>query len=129
MTLSKDLVSQFVKTTKDDKQTNKKEAFVYGKITDRVEVGEDGKSKYYVKMDGSDIETPVSHFTSIVNTDERVIVMLKNRSAIVTGNVTSVSASTQYVDETINNKIGDVEPIAIEDIVHMWNEYFDSQNK
>lgn len=129
MPLSSNLVTQFVKNTSNNKQTNKKETFVYGKICDRKEVSSDGKKiKYYVKIDGSDIETPVSHFTATVNTDERVIIMIKNRSAIITGNVSSASATSQYVDDKVDEKIGEMSVISDQDILDMWTEFLTDQS-
>ena len=52
MGLSQDLISQFVKVT-NDRQTVKKETIAYGTA---VEL--DGKK--YVRLDGSDMLTPVS---------------------------------------------------------------------
>ena len=83
MALSKDLISQFVKATNDDKKQNT-ETVVYGTIKK-----EDGRT--YVKIDGSDMLTPVASTTNTVD-GERVTVMIKNHAAIVTGNVSSPSA-------------------------------------
>lgn len=89
MVLSNDLISQFVKATKD-KDTSKKEATVYGTA---VEYNGD----IYVRVDGSDHLTPVSK-TANVNIGERVTVMIKNHTATVTGNLSSPSARTEDVE-------------------------------
>lgn len=91
MKLSNTLVKQFAKNT-SSKKTNKKETFVYGQITEK----RDGV--WYVKLDGTSIETPISDFTSTVDIDERVIVMIKNHNAVVTGNVGAPATSQSYVD-------------------------------
>lgn len=129
MALSSNLVNQFVKNTRGKKQTNKKETFVYGKISDRIDVTSNGKLKYYVKIDGSDIETPVSHFTATVDAKERVIVMIKNRSAIITGNISSASATSTYVDNRVDEKLGDLSSIDTQTIMDMWTEYLENQSE
>jgi hypothetical protein len=95
MHLDAGLISQFVKATNDDKPV-KREEIVYGTV-----VVYDGKK--YVKMDGSELLTPISATTKVED-DERVIVTIKDHSAIVTGNLTSPSASNHDV-EIIGTKI------------------------
>ena len=89
MSLTSDLISQFVKITNDNTKT-KSETTVYGTM---VEV--DGTM--FVKLDGSEILTPV---TATANTKpgERVTVLIKNHTATVTGNLSSPAA-----------RLGDVE--------------------
>lgn len=91
MALSSDVLYDFVKMTKDDNKSANKESIVYG-----TAVKSDGST--YVKLDGSDILTPVSA-TTTVNDGERVTVMIKNHSAIITGNFTSPSARSGDVDD------------------------------
>lgn len=96
MALSKDIIKQFTKIVND---SNKKEAqektvnATYKKI-DNVE---------YIQIDGSDILTPV---TSTVQADDgdRVKVLIKNHSAIITGNITNPSASSTSVNN-IKDKV------------------------
>ena len=83
MGLSNDLISQFVKITKDTPKP-KKETTSYG-----VVVKENGKT--YVRLDGATELTPVSN-TANADTNDRVIVMIKNHAAVITGNLTSPSA-------------------------------------
>lgn len=99
MDLSSDLVSQFVKVTKDEVET-KNESTVYGTIV----VSDD---QTFVKIDGSELLTPVSTTADTSNGD-RVTVMIKDHSATVTGNLTVPSAGTKEVRE-IGNKVTDVE--------------------
>ena len=98
MSLSSDLISQFVKITKDDtkKQT---ESTVYGTVV------YDGKP--YVKIDGSDLLTPVTTTTDVQD-GERVTVLIKNHTATVTGNISSPAARTDDVKE-IGSKISEFE--------------------
>lgn len=88
MSLSSDLISQFVKVTKDDKKTAK-ETTVYGTTVEY-------NGSMYVKFDGSDLLTPVSTTTD-AQPGERVTVMIKNHTATVTGNVSSPAARTDDV--------------------------------
>lgn len=90
MALSSELISQFVKATKDSKPT-KSETTVYGTVVEK----DDGST--YVQLDGSDILTPVTT-TATYKNGERVSVMIKNHTAIVTGNITSPSASSADVE-------------------------------
>lgn len=89
MGLSSDLILQFVKATKDNKKTTN-EATVYGTIV------YDGKP--YVKLDGSDLLTPISTTTNVVD-GERVTVLIKNHMATVTGNISSPAARTEEVEK------------------------------
>lgn len=116
MSLSNNLVRQFVKVT-TNKQTNKKESTVYGKITGQV------GDKWYVKLDGSETAIPISRFTSQVDANERVIVMIKDHTAIVTGNLESPSAGESFVNTTVDNKFSEIQPIAKEDILALWTNY------
>lgn len=114
MALSEEIISQFAKITKDDKNI-KNEATVYGTVVDY-----DGKK--YVKLDGSDLLTPVTTTTDIDQGD-RVTISIKNHSATVTGNVSSPSAKKDVVDE-IGNQITEFE-IIIADKVSVKD--FDAQ--
>lgn len=116
MPLSSNLVSQFVKATKDNKKETTKETTVYGKLVEQ----KDGR--YYVQLDGSDVITPISQFTTHVNKDERVTVMIKNHTAIVTGNISSPAAGTEYVNTTVDEKLEKLSSIPITDIKSLWNK-------
>lgn len=105
MALSNDLVSQFVKVTKDTPKKNS-ETTVYGTTVEY-------EGTIYVRIDGSDLLTPVITTTDM-KAGERVTVMIKNHSAVVTGNVTSPSARTDDVKEisdevdNINNEVDNI---------------------
>lgn len=89
MALSQDLIYQFSKlANNNDKQ--KTESTVNGeyKVINNEE---------FVRIDGSDIWTPVSS-TVTAETGDRVTVLIKNHSATVTGNITSPSARTKDVN-------------------------------
>ena len=94
MSLSDDLISQYVEVNAEEKE--KKEETLLGKI-----VSYNGKQ--YVKLDGSDQLTPIAS-TSSVDADDRVTVLLKNHSAIVTGNLSYPSAKNSKMTE-ISDKV------------------------
>ena len=94
MFLPEELISQFVKTTKDS-VPKKKETTLYGTIV------QNGSSNY-VQIDGSNVLTPITS-TADAKPGERVTVTIKNHSAIVTGNMSSPSARTGTVSELSNS--------------------------
>ena len=89
MALSQDLINQFVKLT--NKKEKPKEVIVNG--TYKTINGEE-----FVQIDGSEIWTPVTS-TVEAETGERVKVMIKNHTAIVTGNISSPSARSKSVQD------------------------------
>ena len=102
MPLSSELVSQFVKITKDTKRT-KVETTVYGTV-----VNYNGSK--YVRLDGSELLTPVT-MTVDAEAGERVIVRLKNHTATVTGNITSPAARVETVKIVVDSVAG------VEDVI------------
>ena len=88
MALTEDLISQFVKATKDETEPAKEEV-VYGTIVEK-----DGYM--YIRIDGSEILTPIVSTTNVVD-GERVTAMIKNHTITVTGNLSSPSARTAEV--------------------------------
>ena len=89
MGLSSDLISQFVKATNDSIKREKETIIAYGTTVVREDT-------IYVKLDGSDLLTPVTSTVNVRNND-RVTVMIKNHTATVTGNITSPSAGTEDI--------------------------------
>lgn len=90
MALSSELIAAFIKATKEDKKP-RSETTLYGTMVEY-------NGSNYVKIDGSDQLTPVT-MTTDANPGERVTVLLKDHSAIVTGNVSSPAARTDAVKE------------------------------
>lgn len=107
MILSSDLIDQLVKVTSNDEQ-KLTESSAYGTI-----VKYDNKN--YVRLDGSDLLTPISA-TTVLSDGDRVIVTIKNHTAMVTGNISSPSASDKDVKE-MGSKISEFE-IVIADKVN-----------
>ena len=99
MALSSELIDQLVKVTQNTEPRDKDNT-AYGTV---VIMG----SKKYVKIDGSDLMTPVSSTVAVENGD-RVIVTIKSHSATVTGNTSSPAASDKKVTE-LETKISDFE--------------------
>lgn len=90
MALSKNLISDFVKATTDDKKTAE-ETTLYGTIIEY-------NGSKYVRLDGSDMLTPYTA-TVAAKAGERVRVSVGKHSATVTGNVSSPAARTGDVEE------------------------------
>lgn len=99
MNLSSDLISQFVKITNDTSKANT-ETTVYGTV-------KESGGKTYVKIDGSDLLTPVKSTTDMKDGD-RVTVKIKDHTAIATGNITSPAARVDDVTEA-GTKISNLE--------------------
>ena len=88
MSLTNDLISQFVKAT-NDKTESKKESTVYGTAVEN-------NGSMYVKLDGSNLLTPMSTTVKVTH-GERVMVTIKNHTATITGNITSPAARNKDV--------------------------------
>lgn len=84
------MIQEFAKVTNDDKQTPTESTF-YGTIVKY-------DNELYVRIDGSDQLTPITA-TADIKPNDRVVVMIKNHSATVTGNITSPSASSDSVKD------------------------------
>lgn len=119
MPLTSDIISQFVKATKVEKE--KKETTHLGTI-----VKYEGRD--YVKLDGSDYLTPIEKTTNVAD-GERVNVMIKNHTATVTGNISSPAARTEEV-ENLGATISEFETIIAHKVVaeeiEAVNGYFES---
>ena len=90
MELSSDLISQFVKNTRDNDKT-KEGATVNGTIVEY-------DNKMYVRIDGSDLLTPYTTTVS-VKPGQRVTIDIKDHTATITGNRTDPSASSSGLKE------------------------------
>lgn len=106
MDLSSELISQFVKATKDDKKSKT------GTTVTGTTVEYNGKT--YVKIDGSELLTPVTT-TAAIKDGERVTVTIKDHSATVTGNLTAPAARNSDVQE-IGNKISEFEIVVADKV-------------
>ena len=106
MSLSVDIISQFAKIT-NDKQPTVKETVMYGTAVKY-------NNEMYVRLDGSDILTPIDTTVDVKSTEEdpsigikdgeRVSVTLRNHTAVATGNASSPAARIDTVNE-ISGKV------------------------
>lgn len=100
MPLSSDLIAKFAKAVRNSKPKEKKEDFSYGTVVLNAE------GKMCVKLDGSDVFTPISSTTDLLPGD-RAMVLIKNHSVIVTGNMSSPAARTGDV-QNLSNQTNDI---------------------
>ena len=97
MSLSNDLISQFVKMTNDTGKKETKDTTLYGTVVEY-----DGNN--YVRLDGSDLLTPVDT-TSELHVDDRVTVDITKHNAIVSGNISNPSVSGIEIKQSEENLI------------------------
>jgi phage shock protein A len=102
MGLSHELISKFVKATNDSQKTDKKESIVYG----IVRAVNDDTGVMSVELDGTYLlgndenkQTIPASTTVKVAIGNRVIVMIKNHSAVITGNLGDPATNSQHVYE------------------------------
>lgn len=101
MGLSNDLISQFVKVTRDSTESSKTTT-ICGTVKIHID-DHTGVKSTYVTLDGSNgLWTPVSPTTTDVEDGDRVLVTIKNHVAVITGNFTSPSARTETVQNLGN---------------------------
>ena len=101
MGLSSDLISQFVKATNDHSK-DQQEKTVYGTIVIQ-------NDQTLVRLDGSDRTTPITT-TSDTKDGDRVLVLIKNHTATIIGNISSPSTRVGDMTEMFN-KISEFEVI------------------
>lgn len=90
--LPENLVKEFVKITNDDKK-EKKETFLYG----TVHIADNHMD---VLLDGAQTSTPCTT-TVTVEDGDRVLVMLKNREAVITANISNPSINVDVLEGRI----------------------------
>lgn len=91
MSLSNDLISQFIKVTNDT--TGKKEKTkTYATVVESNGV-------MYVQLDGSELITPVDT-TNILHEGDRVIVDINDHNAVASGNISNPSVSGVELSQT-----------------------------
>ena len=105
MALSNDLISQFVKMTNDSTKKNEI-ATTYGTV-----VAYDGGM--YVKLDGSDLLTPVDTTTELRDND-RVLVNIGGHNATVSGNMTNPAVCMATAGELHSEIVQTAESIRME---------------
>lgn len=98
MDLDRSLLKEFAKVVNDVGDKPAPKQYVYGTIT----TGE-GNAKY-VKLDGSDMLTPISEVV-VAETGDRVLVSVENHQATVIGNIT-FPPSARKEDQAIESANG-----------------------
>lgn len=105
MDLTRRILKDFAQAT-NNKPTSS-ETTMYGTISKN-------DNDIYVKIDGSDVLTPVTTMSEVVD-GERVMVMVKNHSATVIGNASSPSARIETVQQ-VDNKIVEFDKVMADEI-------------
>lgn len=112
MALDPHIIQDFVQMQKADPP--KPDSIVNGVIGVR---GEGDDKQFYVKIDGSEIETPISNLTNY-SAGDKVQVMIKNHTAIINGNFTAPSVTDEQliVAEHIIAEQIDAERIRVDEL-------------
>ena len=109
MRLPDSLIKKFVRITNDRKPEPKEET-IYGTVVT------DGSGNVQgVQFDGSEIVTPCTPAVAVSNGD-RVIVMVKNREAVITSNVTNPSLNVRSLGKNnvvTNDELKSRDPVEI----------------
>lgn len=116
MELSTDLIKQFVEVTNDSKTSNE------SKTTHRATAVVNNKG-IYVKLDGSDILTPVSMATDARDGD-RVLVTIENHRADIIGNITSPGSGRSATD-LYSKEVQEDGTIVVKGELRVAKEYVD----
>lgn len=103
MKLSNTLLSEFAEIISNNNKKSRSETITYGTIEKENET-------MYVKIDGSDIKTPVIAAAD-TKAGDRVIVMVKHHTAIVTGNLSSPAARIGDVSQAITDSATAIEKV------------------
>ena len=90
MDLSNNLISKFIEVM-SPRETKNTGSVMYGTVEKR-------NDEAMVKLDGSELLTPVSTTADVIN-KERVMVMIQNHTATIVGNASSPSARSDDVNE------------------------------
>jgi ribosomal protein L14 len=104
-TLPKSLLKEFARVTTGQNKNKSKQSTVYGTIVT-------SNNENYVRFDGASVDTPVSMASGAKNGD-RVVVMIKDHKAVVTGNT---SAPPSAIDTSSYVKRTDILPISFAEI-------------
>lgn len=103
MSLSYDTISQFVKITNDKKETTKKETITYGTVVAGDKVILDGTLP---DTNGNKSAVPAK-FTVSAETGDRVVVMIRNHSVVVTANLQTPSTTEEKAGKIATDKIAE----------------------
>lgn len=107
MDLSRNIIKRYVQVASPEKITSNSET-VYGTVVNEGET-------LYVKIDGSNILTPVSS-TIDIKADDRVLVLVKNHEAIVIGSPSSPTARLEELNN-LGTEVTKFKAVATSDLI------------
>ena len=107
MDLSRNIIKRYVQVASPEKITSNSET-VYGTVVNEGE-------KLYVKIDGSDILTPVSS-TIDIKANDRVLVLVKNHEATVIGSPSSPTARLEELNK-LGTEVTEFKAVATNDLI------------
>ena len=107
MDLSRNIIKRYVQVASPEKITSNSET-VYGTVVNEGE-------KLYVKIDGSNILTPVSS-TIDIKANDRVLVLVKNHEATVIGSPSSPTARLEELNK-LGTEVTEFKAVAIGDLI------------
>lgn len=107
MDLSRNIIKRYVQVASPEKITSNSET-VYGTVVNEGET-------LYVKIDGSDILTPVSS-TIDIKANDRVLVLVKNHEATVIGSPSSPTARLEELNN-LGTEVTEFKAVATNDLI------------
>ena len=107
MDLSRNIIKRYVQVASPEKITSNSET-VYGTVVNEGET-------LYVKIDGSNILTPVSS-TIDIKADDRVLVLVKNHEATVIGSPSSPTARLEELNN-LGTEVTKFKAVATSDLI------------
>ena len=107
MDLSRNIIKRYVQVASPEKITSNSET-VYGTVVNEGE-------KLFVKIDGSNILTPVSS-TIDIKADDRVLVLVKNHEATVIGSPSSPTARLEELNN-LGTEVTEFKAVATRDLI------------
>ena len=107
MDLSRNIIKRYVQVASPEKITSNSET-VYGTVVNEGET-------LYVKIDGSDMLTPVSS-TIDIKADDRVLVLVKNHEATVIGSPSSPTARLEELNN-LGTEVTEFKAVATRDLI------------
>lgn len=105
--LSRNIIKRYVQVASPEKITSNSET-VYGTVVNEGET-------LYVKIDGSDILTPVSS-TIDIKANDRVLVLVKNHEATVIGSPSSPTARLEELNK-LGTEVTEFKAVATSDLI------------
>lgn len=108
--LSYDTISQFVKITNDKQKPDKKETITYGTVVSGDRVILDGT----LPDSNGNMSAVPAKFTVTANPRDRVVVMIRNHSVVVTANLETPSTTEAGATKIVTDKIAEADFVKAE---------------